>query len=422
MTVRCWPPPARRARKIRLLPEPSFAIADEQPARTIAEDAAKSASGWLAASTAGLADTGGVEHLPTLAGAYAAELGGSARAASQALQPQAVSNQPTVADAGAASAAAAMAAFAGSATSPVIAVAKPAPLPQPAATVAAVAPPAAPGKTAEVPARSQATAVPDKPDPKLAERAATMADQVSKGATDILSKLPPEQPKPGQPADAGAARAAQAPIAEVPSAPESNHPLTIASARFTGQGAAAGLLSLSGRGEPGRPVALYLDDSRLGATVTSTEGQWRLEAITRVAMGQHTARADLTPAPGRPAESAVLVFSRNPPVAAGAQSPIATIASGTKTSPPPPSKPVVAQAAPAPAPKPQRLASAQKPPQKPHSVARPRVVYATAAAKPLRRATPPADQGNTQIVVRVFRGKHQIIVRVPFGYAAGGDE
>lgn len=441
--------------KLRLLPGPLFGTTSEPPGTTRAQEVAAATSGWLTASTKGLADTSNVERQPTVAGSFAIALGASARIVSQDFQPDAAANLPTVAGAGAASAAAALLDFAGNSPGTHLAQAMqdaPQP-PSPTITATGRAPTPAPSPSANAPlstsSRDDATALaeaavqPDEPDAKLAERAAVMADQVNKGATDIMGKLPPEEPKPGQAANAGAARITQAPAAEVPAAPAAGEPLTIASARYTGQGASPGLISLSGRGAPGRPVALYLDDARLGGTVTSAGGQWRLEAITRVAVGQHRARADLTPAPGRPAESAVLVFARNPPANSGGQPAVATLVSGAKASPAPQPKRIADSAAPISAAKPAAPKAKPHQPERTVQKSRPALVAAAAqqhrarppASKPVvtklftakRRTTLPAGtQGQPLATVRVFRGKHQIIVRVPGSavgaYVGGGGE
>ncbi|MGH6825810.1 LysM peptidoglycan-binding domain-containing protein [Methyloceanibacter sp.] len=110
------------------------------------------------------------------------------------------------------------------------------------------------------------------------------------------------QPQPTVPEEAGQSAPAAQPeatpaeptppvVAEQPSETKSPEPAK-APVEFTAVGSESGKVSLSGTGEPGARVFVYLDDSALGEVSVGSDGKWEFEAERKLPTGEHKFRAD----------------------------------------------------------------------------------------------------------------------------------
>ncbi len=339
-------------------------------------------------------------------------------------------------------------------------VAKPAQDPQ--ATVTTV--PAQPSPTNDKPTEAvaaqanPATAAPE-PMAPAAENgkpdAGSVADTLNQKFNDLMKSLTGSEAQPADTAKAQpgpAPNASPADAAAAPQAPASGEPpvvvaeavsdLVFSDISFVPAADGNGVITLSGRGLPGRKLQLFLDDKQVGNTSVGDKGRWLLDVTQPLPLGEHQARAELLGDDGKATHSAIFMFARQAAIAAGGETtivplakmatapaepavpaktaeatPVPNVAEVIKIVPPaemakdPPAAPVVAAA-----PAATRSVPVAKPAiaAKPLRIAKPR--YAQARPKPVRRqiARIKENQPKTS-VVNVVRGSKIERVRVPDG-------
>jgi len=69
-------------------------------------------------------------------------------------------------------------------------------------------------------------------------------------------------------------------------------PVVFNSADYQDTGAESGKVALSGSGEPGARIFLYIDETPLGELSVGSDGSWTFEADRKLATGEHKFRAD----------------------------------------------------------------------------------------------------------------------------------
>jgi nucleoid-associated protein YgaU len=81
------------------------------------------------------------------------------------------------------------------------------------------------------------------------------------------------------------------PLAAEPERPK-RPPVVFKTVDYQDEGAKTGKISLSGRGDPGARIVLYLDDQPLGQAKIGADGTWRFTTEKRLELGAHYFRAD----------------------------------------------------------------------------------------------------------------------------------
>ncbi|MGC9369898.1 MAG: LysM peptidoglycan-binding domain-containing protein [Paracoccaceae bacterium] len=179
-----------------------------------------------------------------------------------------------------------------------------APAPGPETAAPSAAEPAAPGAAPEAdtsPARMQA-----------AEEASAPSTSGGPSVSDPAKPAPATAPSDTPPAAETGAPGVQGPAAEPraptvlladdsgvrvlqgPGAPDLGQGVVIDAVSYT----ASGAVVLSGRGQGGAPLRLYLDNAALGATRIGPDGRWQAE-FDGIEPGVYTLRADQLDAEGR---------------------------------------------------------------------------------------------------------------------------
>jgi hypothetical protein len=344
------------------------------------------------------------------------------------------------------------------APAPVAEVPAPAPAPvveapAPVAELPAPAPEAVAPKETEV---AQATG-PDAAAPADAaaekEKAGSVADSFNQRFNDLMKSITGSEAQPDDPAATAkstpeaAPGAAPAETAGAPAAPSSAEPapvvaeaasdLVFSDLSYVANADDGGVITLSGRGLPGRKLELYLNDKTIGSAVVAENGRWLLDVTKPLPVGNHQARADLLGADGKVTHSALYSFMRQVASAAGGESSIVPLAkmatapaepvktaqaepdaSATKVAPP--STEVAATPAPSDA-KPKAVApavSVRKLLAHARPQARPRPVRRVTAYRPVGRpklvvATRVSERRT--VVVNLHRGSKLVRVRIPDG-------
>jgi hypothetical protein len=81
------------------------------------------------------------------------------------------------------------------------------------------------------------------------------------------------------------------PLAAEPERPK-RPPVVFKTVDYQDEGAETGKISLSGRGDPGARIVLYLDDQPLGQAKIGADGTWSFATERRLELGAHYFRAD----------------------------------------------------------------------------------------------------------------------------------
>jgi nucleoid-associated protein YgaU len=150
---------------------------------------------------------------------------------------------------------------------------------------------------------------------------------------------------------------AETPSEAKPEEEKKKAPVVFRSVDYQDTGAESGKVALSGTGEPGVRVFLYVDQSPLGEVSVGSDGNWTFEAERKLGTGEHKFRADgIEPETGIAVSSASIGIMRmEPPKEEVAAAPAAPAA---------PTAPPAAEAAPeaaAPLPEPeQEVAAAEE--------------------------------------------------------------
>ena len=178
--------------------------------------------------------------------------------------------------------------------------------PAPSYPVAAAEPPS----TADQP---QPVYPPEIEAPAPAEVAAAEAPSVE---TQPQPVYPPEpvsvetQPQPVYPPEPAVTAEAPGEMPRVQTEPM----IVFRSVDFRETGADTGKVGLTGTGDPGARIQLFLDDTPLGEVTVGSDGNWSLETETTLATGEHTFRADrIDPETGAVIGSASLGMARMEP-------------------------------------------------------------------------------------------------------------
>ncbi len=104
------------------------------------------------------------------------------------------------------------------------------------------------------------------------------------------------------------------PIAAEPERPQ-RPPVVFKTVDYQDEGAETGKISLSGRGDPGARIVLYLDDQPLGQAKIGADGTWSFATEKRLELGAHYFRADhLDAATGLVVGRALIGMKRTKPV------------------------------------------------------------------------------------------------------------
>ena len=115
-------------------------------------------------------------------------------------------------------------------------------------------------------------------------------------AETAAAEPPPAEPAAPQPEPAPA-EPSQAVTAETPSEAKpaeepKKAPVVFKSVDYQDTGAESGKVALSGSGEPGARIFLYIDETPLGELSVGSDGSWTFEADRKLATGEHKFRAD----------------------------------------------------------------------------------------------------------------------------------
>lgn len=272
------------------------------------------------------------------------------------------------------------------------------------------------------------------------ENAGTVAKQLNERFNDLMKSLTGSD-KPSDSADTAKSNAAETPpadIAATPSSPatgetpaavaEAASDLVLSALSFAPGADDKGVITLSGRGLPGRKLALFLDDKQVGTSDVAQNGHWLLDVTEPLPLGDHQARADLLGANGKVTHSAIYMFARQAAIVAGGETTIVPLAKmATAPAEPAPAKPAeVAAATPAEPdvikiiPPDQMEKTTAATPELAPSPAEPIVTvkrqYAQTRAKPQRRLLARNGVAHPHtVVVNVHRGAVLVRVRVPDG-------
>ena len=101
----------------------------------------------------------------------------------------------------------------------------------------------------------------------------------------------PAQPEPA-PAEPSQAVTAETPCEAKPAEEPKKAPVVFKSVDYQDTGAESGKVALSGSGEPGARIFLYIDETPLGELSVGSDGSWTFEADRKLATGEHKFRAD----------------------------------------------------------------------------------------------------------------------------------
>jgi nucleoid-associated protein YgaU len=99
------------------------------------------------------------------------------------------------------------------------------------------------------------------------------------------------QPEPA-PAEPSQAVTAETPGAAKPAEEPGKAPVVFKGVDYQDTGADSGKVSLSGSGEPGARIFLYIDETPLGEVSVGSDGTWAFEADKKLGTGEHKFRAD----------------------------------------------------------------------------------------------------------------------------------
>ena len=102
---------------------------------------------------------------------------------------------------------------------------------------------------------------------------------------------PAPQPEPA-PAEPSQAVTAETPSEAKPAEEPKKAPVVFKSVDYQDTGAESGKVALSGSGEPGARIFLYIDETPLGELSVGSDGSWTFEADRKLATGEHKFRAD----------------------------------------------------------------------------------------------------------------------------------
>lgn len=225
--------------------------------------------------------------------------------------------------------------------------AAPAELPQAAQVAPEPPPPPAPAAT-EPPKAAETPA----PDQAARDEAGSIADSLTKGFNDIMKSItgaettaPEGTPAPAQ-SPPGSAPPQVATEVTVPPASRAAE-MVFSSLRYDPAAGKDGMVTLSGRGVPGRRLTVSLDAELVGVVTVAQNGRWLIEVAKSLTLGSHEARAEHPAPDGKPTHSAVFTFERRPATVAGGESaivPLAMTATAPAPAEPAPSPPKVAEA------------------------------------------------------------------------------
>jgi nucleoid-associated protein YgaU len=117
------------------------------------------------------------------------------------------------------------------------------------------------------------------------------AEQETAAAEPPAAPPEPAQPEPA-PAEPSQGVTAETPSAAKPAEEPKNAPVVFKSMDYRDTGADSGKVALSGTGEPGARIFLYIDETPLGEVSVGSDGNWAFEADKKLGTGEHKFRAD----------------------------------------------------------------------------------------------------------------------------------
>ncbi len=148
------------------------------------------------------------------------------------------------------------------------------------------APPAETTAAAPVGEEAQ-TSPPPEPAPESTAQTETPAEATPTQTAQAETPAEPEPVVPPSAAEESAAPQSEASPPEVRKGP----PVRIRAVDFDEKG--AGRIVLSGTGDPGAHVLVYLDEQPFGQFIISDDGTWQMEKDGELPLGQHVFNADL---------------------------------------------------------------------------------------------------------------------------------
>ena len=156
----------------------------------------------------------------------------------------------------------------------------------------------------------------------LQDRAGTLADEASKDFGTILSKMPSDEAAKAKntPSDTSQGATQVAPDRSEGGASETPATLAFSSLRYDANVESSPQVTIAGRGNPGKPLVVYLDGTKIATTVPASNGHWLVTAKQALSLGQHMARVDQPGDGGKSAETTVYPFAREAAQAEGKES------------------------------------------------------------------------------------------------------
>lgn len=145
---------------------------------------------------------------------------------------------------------------------------------------------------------SEGAPVPTGPAPEPYDLSSQPEPVVSQETAEGVTAPPPSS-TPAQPVDLSSQpqpvvpeAVPEATTAEATPEPRKAPPVVFKSVDYQDKDADTGIVSLSGKGDPGSRIVLSLDDDPLGEVIIGDDGTWKFEAEKKVAVGEHNFRAD----------------------------------------------------------------------------------------------------------------------------------
>jgi LysM repeat protein len=117
------------------------------------------------------------------------------------------------------------------------------------------------------------------------------AGQETAAAESPAAEPAAPQPEPA-PAEPSSAVTAETPGEAKPAEEPKKAPVVFKSVDYQDTGAESGKVALSGTGEPGARIFLFIDETPLGELSVGSDGSWTFEADRKLATGEHKFRAD----------------------------------------------------------------------------------------------------------------------------------
>jgi nucleoid-associated protein YgaU len=127
------------------------------------------------------------------------------------------------------------------------------------------------------------------PEVAAAEPPAAVLAPTQPEAATAEPPAPQSEPAPAEPSQAVTA---ETPSEAKPPEEPKKAPVVFKSVDYQDTGADSGKVALSGSGEPGARIFLYIDETPLGEVSVGSDGTWAFEADRKLETGEHKFRAD----------------------------------------------------------------------------------------------------------------------------------